>query len=592
MKYWSFCLSLLVLFTLAFARAEAPLCRSVFKVPDTKKNFFNLESVSQIKTFNKYRELFEGEAQQGSQGVLNEVPFKEIMHKVFISKENLTTEQMTYLISDPRRARLYEGLLYYSAMIEVPAKIVMSISQVLRTRDGNLDFVTAKGAKKKALYLLQSFYNGPLKFILLIPPQIDLPGGQTPTDKIFKKLWKNRDYEPTQLEWGVLADLRATKAFQERKAFLNEHRGWVMARRLTDYVIGALLVSQILQAINWGIQSAEVGSFVPVETFLNDPRYALNDHQVRLFNETVPFPHMAIEIDGLVYSYGQTHMTVRTTREYLLTERIRDVILAEKGEPEPEKGFLEKAIAFVGMDKLERSVQSVTLNLTREDRNQLKRTLEMNTGKRYRNHTLTLDCSSMVVKALSTSTETFVPFIVDPSPSSVLMYLANLKTLRIKNKNNENLVADVVHIQIGKKGISEKAPLLRNLYINMLEGRVMTSFISFSMLQRSYLEVRYSGDLQYWDQETRDYIASWQPQAIEELKATGAGDQIEVFEEAFKQAATAEEKAQVRSVAQVFFEMQLKALDEQNKSMESRFEDIMKSEFKIQWLQQQSTHFN
>ena len=165
---------------------------------------------------------------------------------------------------------------------------------------------------------------------------------------------------------------------------------------------------------------------------------------------------MAIEMDGKVFSYGQTHMTVRSSREYLLSQDIAE-LAADGKKPAANSSTLDGAINTLGLDKISRSVQMVTLNLPKEEKDNLRRYFELQTGKAYHNYTLAMDCATMVMKALEKQTQMPVPgiphtgFTIDASPSLVMMYMGMLKTLQVKNASGEALVGGINQITMAEK---------------------------------------------------------------------------------------------------------------------------------------------
>ncbi|HWU44241.1 MAG TPA: hypothetical protein VN132_12410, partial [Bdellovibrio sp.] len=375
------------------SRAEAPLCSDIFSTQRSitdnydqsrQSSWFIIkktQAIQHLKVFYEYQKFF---AENENNPVLNDSQtkylFKKILTEFITDKSRLSKEDLDFIFSTPERRKFFEGVLYYQAVIEIPFRTLQQLIQYTGTRGQGFDLWNAPTVQGKVKHLFQSFYNGPLKYMLLVPIGVDLPGGLSPTAKIFKKLWKDGSYDPTPEEWQTLKAYKSEKIFNERKDFMNEHRQWVRVRRLTDYALNAILAISIIEAFNLYLEVDQQDATVDAAEFLNNPRYALAQDEVRVYNETVPFPHMAIEIDGLVYSYGQTHMTVRGAREYIFEEKMHDQALA--GKKAQEQTFLQKAISFSGLDKMERVIQSVRIHLSMEEKGKLKRYLEMQTGKR------------------------------------------------------------------------------------------------------------------------------------------------------------------------------------------------------------------
>ncbi|WP_413584932.1 hypothetical protein [Bdellovibrio sp. HCB274] len=577
------------------SHAQAALtCSSVFSVEKTVTETYdsyltkkfavvrNMTSLQHLSALNTYQKLFSAESKDSS-SPLSDKRFSEISMKMLsglISKEKrLTAEELAYMTSTPRNFKIFEGVLYYQAAMEAPIRLLQQYAQYSATRGGTPDFMTAPGAKEKSLRFVQSMYNGPLKYMLLIPHGIDLPGGLTPTQKIFKKLWRNPKYLPNAAEFTTLKKYKAENIFKERQDFLNEHRTWVKIRRVADYALNAIVAVSLIEAYNWYEQLSDPSATAESMDFLDNPKYQLAADEVRVYNETVPFPHMAIEMDGLVYSYGQTHMTVKTTREYVLSEVIQEGMT--QGQT-AEQTLLQKSIGWTGLNKTERVMQTARLKLGQEQKNKLKRYLEMQTGKRYRNHTLAMDCATMVVKALKEQAQTEIPAIIDPSPSQVMFYLGSLKTLGAENMSKQPLVQELLQVRVAKSK-ENKNHLWRNLYINMMETRVYWSFVGYSAAQRAYLEARYGKDVQYWDDETLDYFKLWDDEIRKEFFDEAKQGQLGIFEETLT-TQDPELKKSLHVAMDAYFGMEEQKLRDIQESPQSRFEDIYRANLQLALL--------
>lgn len=563
-------------------RSEADRAiREIYRTRDQSPSRFLREhrSSAHLKAFYKFREFIDAETANPA-STLNDPAFLATMKKILTGwgekKPELTAAELQRIYADPAQRRALEGALYYSSAIEAPLRLMGVFMQYSATRGSGLDMLSAPTVGLKLKHGLQSFYNGPLKFMLLIPPSVDLPGGVTPTAAIFKKLWQDPTYTPNAAERQTLKDYKSEALFTERKDFLNEEKTWVKFRRGIEYGLMAFMAMNYLEALNWFAHTSDESSLVDAQNFVDSAAYRLEPGQIRVFNETVPFPHMAVEIDGLVYSYGQTHMTVRPLREYILQEKI--VEAAADGKP-AEPTLLQSAIALTGLDRVERVVQSATLNISVEEKNRLRRDLELHTGKRYRNYTLAMDCATMVAKALAASTSVKIPTLIDPSPSNVMFYLAALKTLGA-GKKDLPLVGDILQITV-KKGTKLRSHAVRNLYINMMENRVFLSLLHVSMIQRLYLETRYGKDgLQSWDPASLDYFASWRRDIEQEWQIEETEGQILFFREALRESTDPESRERLHTVIDGYFGLKKSMLRERLESPASRFEDLVRDGYR------------
>lgn len=425
---------------------------------------------------------------------------------IFLSKKNLNDSELSDLFKAGNRQlrNLTNGLRIFDH------------TTTYRFRPS--ETLYSDNSTRLSLTVFRSMYNNLFKFLIFIPLHKDMPYGLSPAGKIFKKLWLNKDYVLTKSEEVLLKNLKLRKilmtkesdeaslyeVFQFRKDFINNHPKVLLYNKIQHRTAMAIWFIAIMTVLDWFFDIENGDSAVLDAQFFDQKSNKLKDNEIRIFNETVPFPHMAIEIDGIVYSYGQTNMSVTTVRDYIQELRIRRAIGANKIETDT---LLQKSFKLTGLDNLDRVVQSSTLRLPISEKNKLKKYLIQQTSKHYRNFTLAHDCSTMVVKALKKSTNIQLPAIIDPSPSQVMMYLNVLKNLKIKNSENEILVGQISQIYVVD---SEKFKNhnIRSIYINAMDTRVYWSTFYFNLTVRTLIELFHHSDYQYFNKETIAYFES------------------------------------------------------------------------------------
>ncbi len=394
-----------------------------------------------------------------------------------------------------------------------------------------------KGLRTKSLRALKAFYNGPARVLSPVP----LPRILMKSDRIFAEQFLNPERQLTPEETRILEEAGGLTAYKDKQDFMQAHPNWARFRRWVQIGLVTALSLNTLFVANFALHLSGDDALVSVDEFVSNSTYRLESSQVRIYNESVPFPHMAIEIDGRVYSYGQTHMTVSSATEYLLSQDIAGLLRARavaEGELKETNTLLSRVFQLTGLNNMPRSVQMITLNLPQEAKDRLKRSLEMSTGMRYRNNTLVMDCASMIAMALQDNAAVPIPKIIDASPSSVMMYLAGLKTLAIKNADGTPLVGDIKQVAMGAKDNSQ-LHLFRNLMINSLEGKIFWYNFALEAAHRTYLDIRFGKkNFQYWDPEVRSQVESWQKTVEDEFIEGVVGDQINRFHDEATQLAS------------------------------------------------------
>jgi hypothetical protein len=146
---------------------------------------------------------------------------------------------------------------------------------------------------------------------------------------------------------------------------------------------------------------------------------------------------------------------------------------------------------------MSRSVQTVTISLTRKEVENLERYLALDVLKRYNNVTFANDCSSMVIRALNETTNFSLSTTIDPSPSSVM------GALGIRKLAGDSQIGDHRLIIVGK---NENTFLqrLRNLYVNVSEARLYQKYFVVNQSLRHGMDaIRGKSGQQWIEPETK-----------------------------------------------------------------------------------------
>ena len=551
-----------------------------------------------LKEIERFSKEF-GQIKESEHPELRDSRFQSAIKTIILHpRENLNSADLAVLESRPLFRRVTRGVLSMLIVGEIQFRLAQKISQYWEG-PARARFYREKTFRNKALALIRGVYNGPLRFMVALPV---LPRVDSPANKILVQQFKDPNRPLSDHEVEILKNAGALNLYLDKSQFMASRPAWTKIRRwVRNALLGAIALNGALIG-NLALHLSAKDAFVSVDAFLSEPSYRLQENQVRIYNESVPFPHMAIEIDGKVYSYGQTNETSRSAREYLLAERIEQAeqlkAEASQNEKTAPHGTLERAIHFTGLDRLPRSVQMVTLNLSVAGKSALKRRLELATGMNYRNHTLAMDCSSMVAIGLRASSDVVIPELIDASPGSVLMYLAALKSTGTTNRNGQPLVASFSDVAMSATD-KPTMHLLRNLYINALDSRAFWSMFAFSAPQRVILDVRYgSENFQYLRPEVEREFTSWQAEESTSLKSdeSDLGLQLGIFEEraqklgsvppAGRSAQWQQEEAEFVEIANQHIEVRIGQELSRMQSTDSDFQDLLRSAYRYDLLTQ------
>jgi len=461
--------------------------------------------------------------------------WKIIKNVIKNPKQQLTPDEALKVGANPLTREVFQIALAGVMFGEVNYSYTQKLATYWQGEVHPFTIHVEKGIWTKTKRVLKALWNGPGRFLT----SFALPRVNGPVDDIFHKQYRSGGvYEPTPKEWERLDEVQARDSFKQKRDFLRHHLNWARFRRWVGYTAYGLFIAAQASVANFALHNM-MSEPVTTAEFLNEAQHRLRDYQVRIYNETVPFPHLAIEIGGTVYSYGQTHMTVKSSTEYLRVQEIQ-ALLEKDNNSQPEGSWNNtlnqsgKLFSPIANNVGPRSVQMVTLNLTKEGHARLQRFFETSTAKRYRNSTFVMDCATMVKYALEDSTGVPIPPMIDASPSLMNNYLAALKTMQLKNKNGEPLVGKIQQVTSAEQGPPDQQNiLLRNLFINNAEANLVIQLLPVTIPHRMYKELRYGeGGMQYWQPEVLQVMEEAGRDTVNQIESGDVKIQLDVFREA------------------------------------------------------------
>lgn len=260
----------------------------------------------------------------------------------------------------------------------------------------------------------------------------------------------------------------------------------------------------------------------------------LPDDVVQIIVNPVPFPHLALRVGDRVYSYGVTHVANvpagvyfrtgenRALRERLLADYARTdlteneralltTLLPPEAAAELQAPRLLSERATESLGNLPQTFQVITLKVGKEERDRVRRHLELQTGKVYDNRTFVNDCASMIARALQMENP-----IVDPSPSAVVL------AMQARRQAGDPRVERVFTVY-DKDTPRGRVTLLRDAYVNYRESALHFQLLPFNLPNRLSLDATATAEsLQHWEPAERAVIESWREDVrkMEEMDAT------------------------------------------------------------------------
>ncbi len=295
---------------------------------------------------------------------------------------------------------------------------------------------------------------------------------------VFKRLERDRawrDYVLTHDDWWWKLDTREMEAvvpirnfqahYLRRARYLDAYPKAFAVKAGVDYgfqglryvVYGSALVLIGIE-ISEGIASTEE---------ILEP---LADDEIQLIDETLPFPHLAIRIGDRVYSYGTNQVSITPARIYLDSRFASEI---EGKRP----GWLAR----------NRAVHVATLKLDPSEVSALRRHLELQNGKIYRNLTLINDCSTMIVRAIESHTSVRIGKAIDPSPTAVMASFAYRKAA------GDPIVKKVQLVRTDPN-VPDAVLYARAAWIGILEGRLFYESYLLNTGVRGIFDHRFGPD--------------------------------------------------------------------------------------------------
>ncbi len=421
-------------------------------------------------------------------------------------------------------------------------------------------------ALRKGGHSLEAFFVDFFYPILKLLSPIPLKDYSHELYTVFHKLWLDISYKPTEREILILKKYKALDLFEDRRLFLEKHPVWAKNRKRLGRVFNNAKFLSFFIAASLLFEEKKVF----LQNFLREDQFLLKGGDIQILNDVVPFPHTAIRIGNKVYSYGQTHLYVKTVEEYLKLRTIK----REKGEIDFSKlSTLNGLIEFSGLNDLSQSLQVVTIHLSIKERNALKRYLEMQTAKRYLNITFVNDCTTMAVRALSLNTGLKFNPLIDASPSQFLM------SLSLKKMAGDKRIGSFYLLLLDQKESFLKHQL-RDTYINMIESKIFIELALLNWPWRFFVDLFYDKNkLQYYGPEVLKEIEAWK---LVVKKSLENDPEFLLLQEKLKRRSDLVLKESLKEK----FEMELKNAQDEISYYDSDFKTIIFAKYRLELLKE------
>lgn len=248
-----------------------------------------------------------------------------------------------------------------------------------------------------------------------------------------------------------------------------------------------ILTGTIFFSIHTMGNVAEVAQSKPV--FIQDKvsmsqTLPLRNDQIQILNETAPFPHTAIRIGSMVYSHGVNSLTQTPVDIYMKSHRLnQEGSLNGISSAEALNNSLIKK-----MGTLQRSVDSVVLNLDEQTVLNIRNQLLKQTNKEYRNTTFVNSCSTMVARVLDAQGIQISAMFLDASPSLIMSQLS-LESLAGRDNGNGKPLVDGIYDLHYEGDASKKT--VRNFLIRQLEAGVQMQIHTLPLRLAQRLQVNF-----------------------------------------------------------------------------------------------------
>lgn len=434
---------------------------------------------------------------------------------------------------------------------------------------------------KKTGFVLADIFNS-ISRIFIPAPYRGIPSA---TGGLFQDLWKNPERVLSEAEVELLKSRGLYESYLRQKEVLKQHPIWRRIRLSLNYLATAARYASVIAAVNLGIQQARYG-IISAQEYRTNPIYRIQDDEVRIITDVVPFPHLAIQIGDQIYSYGQTHVSSSTLFEYL---QLREVTQAQEPEEEQVSTItnsfqVDDLMRWTRLNRLPRSVQIITLKVTPDERDSLKRYFELQVGKRYQNTTFVNDCATMVVRGLEAhSSINFCGFsqLIDASPSQLTMNFAAMKVF------NPSRVGEIYLVYTDDEAIG-LGHSIRNAYINIVESNLFIEYFFLNQLHRLFVDIRYSEEeLHNIDPELLEVIKQIEEDTVERWAQE---TQIRLYEIKIKRIKSEGESyaGQIAELSQdinSYFHEKIRIVRETIENPETNRNDLIAANAALEWLE-------
>lgn len=367
----------------------------------------------------------------------------------------------------PARA-LYARAVY----TEVPQFMDHPIYQAIEQKLPGKTAVAAKSLLSASSNAVRKVYNA------LGTEGLGLPLPHVKTREEVARAQKNLEFESSyeRTYWSDLSGFfnRFSLVRNTKTISLKSYRAMILAATAFFAIHTAGNVAEAIQA-----KPVQVSYQTTMATV-----HPLKDSQVEILNETAPFPHTAIRIGDMVYSHGVSTLMATPIDLYMNSHRLK-----QEGAVNGSSGakFLNDSL-LKKFGELDRSVDSVVLNLDRETVLQLRNELMSEVNKDYKNKTFVNSCATMLVRVLSKqNVDISLPFL-DASPSLLLSQLSLDSLAGRKNQSGQSLIDGIYRLNYANTPETS----FRNLLIRQIEGGVQLQVYSlpYRLTERAIIEAK------------------------------------------------------------------------------------------------------
>ncbi len=483
----------------------------------------------------------------------NDPVFLRALHKVLFLEADLLPQEIAALSAD---ANYLNALTLALKTRQLRDSLHRTLGATLRSLKGeasaSFHFTRSRNFREFFNYLYWDLGHPVLGTISPFP----IPANRAPTAPIFQKLWRNANYEPSAEERELLLRFDAWKLFHDQKAFQLRNPQWSSVRRWIGHTAD---FAKFLSFIALTVHAREIlqGGSMDVDTFVEKATGPENRDTVFLLVDSVPLPHLALMMNGKIYSYGQTHVTIKEPASYLKSREIHTYLQArglieEKIKDEPRnrssesmKLGLEEFINFTGLAELPPSMQVIALKVTAQERLRLTDHLELQAAKGYKNLTMINDCATMVMRALEEHTSFSQMRLIDASPSQIAMAFSSRKTA------GDDRVLGVFQVTLAAHS-EQKTHLFRNLWINAMESKLFINFFLLNQFRRLWLDLAESGEIQSWDATLEEFFSKTITERAE--REINEDLQIEIYREQVQELEKVQDLPLLRASIESYFE--------------------------------------